>query len=446
MNIARKSFSIFQRDILLFIVNTLVGVIIARKLGPEYMGIWAILLLIPGYAEAFARFKFDASSIYFLGKKESSVEEMIFLLHFVALIGSSAFIIIFMFCVNFFEKLLFSNVDIDVRTYIHMTMLIIPLRMIFLNYMYLHIFLEKVFIYNKMVVIQVVSTACISLICLCLFDIGISGALLGSILGLFFGTIYGAWELNKVNRIKWFFSATLLKKMAAYSIHTYISSIYTYMQTNISDTIMARYLPPASVAFFSLSKSIGDVASRMIPAAVNTITLPKISKAKNDNEASKMAVLSFRIILLLLLAISCAVTVCIKPLILFVYGKEYLPMIEPFRIILPGVICIQLSSVFSTYFTGSGKANLIPKISLFPLIIQTLMSFYLVPSIGVIGAAVSFLASSILMLALCIVYFINCSQLSCYSLIPSRGDVNLIKKFIITHLTSFFNRFKHEGA
>jgi O-antigen/teichoic acid export membrane protein len=64
MSLSSKSFSIFQRDLFLLLCNLITGIVIARKLGPELMGLWAILQLIPGYAEAFGRLKFDVAAIY----------------------------------------------------------------------------------------------------------------------------------------------------------------------------------------------------------------------------------------------------------------------------------------------------------------------------------------------------------------------------------------------
>ena len=68
-----KFLSLFTRDVILFFSTLLTGIVIARELGPDMMGIWTILLLIPGYAEAFGRLQFDISSVYFIGKKKRTL-------------------------------------------------------------------------------------------------------------------------------------------------------------------------------------------------------------------------------------------------------------------------------------------------------------------------------------------------------------------------------------
>jgi len=70
MRFSSKVFSIFQRDLLLFITNLITGVLIARILGPSALGIFGILSMVPAYAEGFGRIKVDIAAVYFIGKKK----------------------------------------------------------------------------------------------------------------------------------------------------------------------------------------------------------------------------------------------------------------------------------------------------------------------------------------------------------------------------------------
>ena len=93
MSFSEKSFSLLQREIFLFILNLATGIIIARVLGPTMMGLWIILSLIPSYAEAFGRLKFDVAAVYFLGKGKSNIGEMVFILNFITFLISTIIIL-----------------------------------------------------------------------------------------------------------------------------------------------------------------------------------------------------------------------------------------------------------------------------------------------------------------------------------------------------------------
>ncbi|MDP7197138.1 MAG: hypothetical protein QF864_13240, partial [SAR202 cluster bacterium] len=113
MSFSEKSFSLLQREIFLFILNLATGIIIARVLGPTMMGLWVILLLIPSYAEAFGRLKFDVAAVYFLGKKKTSIAEMVFLLNFVTLLISAILILLFIWQFDWFYARLFHSSPVD---------------------------------------------------------------------------------------------------------------------------------------------------------------------------------------------------------------------------------------------------------------------------------------------------------------------------------------------
>ena len=57
MTFTDKLFSIFTRDVVLFGTTLLTSMVIARYLGPEKMGIWTLLLLIPGMLKHLGGFR-----------------------------------------------------------------------------------------------------------------------------------------------------------------------------------------------------------------------------------------------------------------------------------------------------------------------------------------------------------------------------------------------------
>ena len=101
------------------------GIVIARVLGPTMMGLWVILLLIPIIADAFGGLKFDATAVYFLGKKKSSIGEMVFILNFLSLLTSVVLISLFMWQFDWFYTLLFHSNSVDMRLLTYLVLLII---------------------------------------------------------------------------------------------------------------------------------------------------------------------------------------------------------------------------------------------------------------------------------------------------------------------------------
>ena len=159
MSLAKKIFSIFQRDLLLFVTNLATGIIVARTLGPTALGIWVILSIVPSYAEAFGRTKADLAAVYFLGQKTFRREDILFNLNLIALVASGLILgLIFWQFEPIYNWLFRSQMD-NYKPELLVLMIQIPINSLYLNYSYFHIAEENVKVYNRMVVIN--SLACL---------------------------------------------------------------------------------------------------------------------------------------------------------------------------------------------------------------------------------------------------------------------------------------------
>jgi Membrane protein involved in the export of O-antigen and teichoic acid len=435
MNLSDKFFSLFQRDAMLFFATLLTGIVIARQLGPEMMGVWTILLLIPGYAEAFGRLQFDQSAVYFIGKKKADIGEITFLLHVVAVVATAIIISIFFVGFDWFYGQLFKNVELDARAFAYAILSLFPLRLIYINYSYLLIAQEDVLAYNSVVILQAFITSVASIGMILIFDMGLMGALMGSVMGLIISIVYAANKVQQLEKLKPNFNLKLLYEMAKYAVHHYISGLIGYFQSNVTSLIAVMYIAPAQVAFYAVGKSICEVATRMVPAAVNTVLFPRVSRTENAHDSSMLVARLFRITLLILLLSSCVLAILIKPVVFILYGSDYYPLIVPFLIMIAGVVVVQSATVFSSYFSGRGRPDLLAKISVLPLLIQIFLAVFLVPEYGVNGAALSFVLSAILLFFAQIFCFLRFSGLSLKDIVIQFQDVTTVWSFALDKLT-----------
>jgi O-antigen/teichoic acid export membrane protein len=434
VNITDKLFSIFTRDVVLFVTTLLTGVVIARYLGPEKMGIWTLLLLIPGYAEAFGRLQLDTSSVYFIGKGKIKLGEVAFILHLVSMIMVSVIALVGFLNIDFLHNQIFENVEMDVQEFIYGVFLIIPLRFIYINYSYLLIAREEIKAYNKLVIIQALTTSALSIGMIMLMDFGILGALMGSILGLLISIIYGISKVNSIDKIRPNFNTSLIIEMAKYSAHLYISGLVGFFQNNIGVLIAAHYVAPAQIAFFALGKSISEISTRMVPAAVNTILFPRVSSSNDEKGAIELVTRSFRVTLLIISTTTVILFYLIKPIVFILYGEDYYSLIDIFVIIIASVVMVQSSSVLMSYLTGSGNAHLLPKLSILPLLLQIALSFFLVPDLGILGIAISYAISSACLFIFQVVFFLRLTGIKIESLFIRYEDFKTIKNFLLTKL------------
>lgn len=431
MTFTDKLFSIFTRDVVLFGTTLLTSMVIARYLGPEKMGIWTLLLLIPGYAEAFGRLQIDVSSVYFIGKGKVKLGEATFILNLVSVIILSVIGLVGFLNIDFLHNQIFKNVEMDVQKLIYGVFLIIPLRFIYINYGYLLIALEEIKSYNKLVIIQAITTSTLSVGMVMLMNFGILGALIGSIFGLLISISYGIAKVNILDKIRPNFNIGLIIEMVKYSTQLYISGLIGFLQNNIATLIASLYVAPAQIAFFALGKSISDISTRMVPTAVNTILFPRISASNDERKSIDLAIRSFRVTFLIISTTTIILFCLIKPIIFILYGSDYYPLIDIFVIIIVSVVAVQSSSVFNSYLTGSGNVQLLPKISILPLLLQIILSFYLVSDLGIKGIAISYAISCACLFVFQVTFFLKLTGTKIRSLFIRHEDFKTIKNFFI---------------
>lgn len=397
--------------------------------------------MIPSYAEAFGRMKFDIAAVYLLGKGKYQVGEVVYTINILAIASSIIIIIPIVWQIDWIYAKLFDVTGPDVKYLIYFVLPQIPLHFLYMNYSYLFIYREDVVTYNLMVVIQSLVSSLGAIILLLVFKLGLLSVIIASAVSILVSVVFGIVKFGPVKSTS-FINVKLIKEMFAYVYKLYIAGIVGHVNTYVTNLIVALYLVPAKVAYFSMAQGKGQLLSK-VPAAINTILLPRISKMENGDKPEELAATAFRISLLILVIAALFAYILVKPLVLILYGSEYLPMVIPLWIILPGLVLSSAATTLSQYFQGTGRVDITAKISFFPMCIQIIMALLLIPKFGLVGASFAFLTAFATDALLQIFFFLKLSQLSFRRhLLIRRNDIKIVGIFIKTVLTKPFIKAK----
>lgn len=436
MSLSAKSFTLFQRDVFLFLTNLVTGIIVARVLGPESLGLWAILQLIPSYAESFGRMKFDVAAVYYLGKGKYKIGDVVFTLNVLALITSFTIITIILWQSDWLYHTLFANSRTNVKYLMFLVLPQIPLHFLYMNYSYLFIHREDVNSYNRMVVLQALCSSIGGIALVVIFKLGLKGVVIASTVSIFVSVFYGVYKFGPVKR-KHLINWPLIKDLFSYVNKLYIAGVIGHINSYFTNLIVALYLLPAQVAFYSMAQSRAQLLEK-VPNAMSTILFPRISKMDNMAHSAELSAKAFRTSLTILLIAGFIAFIMIKPLVGILYGRDFLPMVIPFWIILPGLILSSSSTTLSQFFQGTGRADIIAKVAVIPMIIQIIVSLLLIPKIGILGAAIAFMMSLVANAITQIFFFLRISQLSFKKhLLIGREDILLVWRFLISVVVKY---------
>ena len=421
---------------LLFVTNLLTGVVIARTLGPTMLGVWMILSLVQAYAESFGRLKVDVASVYFIGQKTFQREDILFNLNFIALASSTLILAGIFWQFDPIYEWLFSNEVGDYRTELFALTIQIPLIFLYLNYSYFHLANENVYIYNRMLVIYAWTNSSVAIILLLLTSLGLWSIIFASLLSVILTLLYGWKSFDTKSGMSGHLSRKVSFVMIRYALHFYLSGILGQFRQSGTNLIAVGYLLPSQIAFLGQGQGVGRILLKMSDA-INDVLYPRISKAGSD--VVKITCKSFRISCILFLSFGLILTIVLEPLIILLYGEPFRPSIEVVYYLLPGLIVIGASSTLLSFFNGTGRAKLIPRIQVFPVLIQMLLAWQLIQLWGLVGAVLSITVGMVLYGVLVVIVFINITKIPVNQLIPNVADFRYLVLFAFGQMKTIFS-------
>lgn len=165
------------------------------------------------------------------------------------------------------------------------------------------------------------------------------------------------WVLNK-----WLpdfsFSKESFKQLFAFGSFILISNLINTFCNNIQGLLIGRFFSPAVMGYYAQAHKLEAIASQSFSGVVDQVSYPVLSKFQNDNNAMKsvlqklMVSLSFVTFPMMLILILVA-----KPLILLLYGEQWLECVPYFQILCVAGMAACLQGVLYFAVASKGKSK-----------------------------------------------------------------------------------------
>ncbi|MBA4854112.1 polysaccharide biosynthesis C-terminal domain-containing protein [Emticicia sp. BO119] len=224
---------------------------------------------------------------------------------------------------------------------------------------------------------------------------------------------------NKIQKPNKFIISELIK----FSLPSYFGSLIQFLNYRLDIFIVYFFLGNIALSEYNFTVSIAE-GLRLLPGAFAAIILPKVaSNSLNNQNLSRIAITS-RIILTVSFLIGCIIWIIAFFVLPTFFKNEFKSSIWILGILLPGICLFSINTIIASYFAGIGKPVYNLKIAVLALVFTLLFDILLIPTFGIIGAAIastiSYSISTIAVLLLLKVkykikiqdfIFINCKDL-----------------------------------
>ena len=437
--LAKDSMINFLRQGYSILFALIISILLARGLGKEARGIYALCLLVPEILITFLNLGINVSSVYFISRQEFPAEYVVrqnaSLANWISILAIGlGYVTIILIGPWAFPEI--------PRNYLLLSLLIVPVNL-HVNVM-TSIFqgLQDFRSYNIPGMLNQAVMLGMVLLLIWVFKIGVVGAILsylfGALISLVSLIILVRFKIGNNFLIPFLPDGNYIRHIIRYGILAHLSNLLGFLSYRIDNFILMKVTGPAAVGIYAIAVSLGE--RLWLPTnAISSALFPRIASLYEEGEKQNtITPIVARIVFWLTLPLAFGFGFISYWLIPLIYGQEFAPSVYPFLGILPGIIMLNIGKIISNDLAGRGKVGLNLVITGIGFVVNLISNFTLIPRFGPLGAAVSSTISYSLVTCISLINYCRITSSPWRKvLLLQKTDLQLIKQTTSLILTRF---------
>jgi len=214
-----------------------------------------------------------------------------------------------------------------------------------------------------------------------------------------------------------------------FALPSYLGNLAQFLNYKLDVFIVSLFAGFASVGRYTLAVSLAQLLW-MLSNGAATVLLPKVAAnntAENVSHTARVTRLSLSASLLAAIALGVVAGYALPRL----YGEPFRPSVAALLWLLPGIVAFSSVNVLAAYINGIGKPRLNLIVAVASLGVTLTLDFILIPSLGIVGAALASTCSYTLSAVLTIWLFIRETRSSVREVvIPNSSDFKLLTSLV----------------
>lgn len=390
---------VFGVRVLSYVISFIGSIVLARMLGPESKGAIAVLTATVAVGLQFGNLGIQSANTYYISRDNRNIPKALGNMCIVSLLVIIVLLILY-------PLHLIRNSDYEIIAFC-----LIPIQLIMMFGENILLAISKVKEYNRVELFSTVAFPA-SIIVLSLTGLlSLKTSVIVYVLAAVFSLLLSIYYLMSFGKIKMTVDFVFFKESVIYGIKNYICSFAFYLMLKVDILMIDGFCGERLTGIYSLSSSMADILL-LIPSTIYMRLFPEFSK--NDSiEKNGIILRQVNIKLSVIMAIGCILMgVFFYPMIRYLYGMDYLEAVFPFWVLLPGIWALSISNMYDCFFAGVNKAEYNAISSSVVMVLNIVLNAFLIPSVGIIGAAIASSISYIFLMFFHIVYYQRLKRLT----------------------------------
>lgn len=187
------------------------------------------------------------------------------------------------------------------------------------------------------------------------------------------------------------FDAAVFREGFRFATKAYVVTLLSFLVLRANIFVLRREFGPADLGLYSVAAQIGDVLA-VLPQAVALVLFPRLLRQETGRWATTVRT---AVVVGAVMIVACGVTALLaEPVISLLFGASFEPSARVLYWMLPAVLCLGVSGVFSQYLSAVGIPRPVIAVWAAGVGLVAVLSLVLIPDRGAAGAAVALSATA----------------------------------------------------
>ncbi len=367
--------------VLLIIIGFITSVIIARTLGPEGRGMFAMAVTIGAFGVQFANLGLHGANTYYVARDANLLSTLLGN----SLTASFTFGTFISLLAGLFFWIYPSLAPVH-GTLLLMALAWAPFGLAYLLFQSLLLGVEDVRTYNR---IELVAK---------LFYVGLLGVIVLSN-QITPETVFGGALIALIIRFAWSYfslsarihhavtcSINLFQKSMRYGIKAYFGSLFSFFLFKIDLLMINNMLGTKEAGYYDIAINLAEMVY-ILPDIVALILFPRLCATEETIEKWKIARKTGFWLAGIMLVICGLAALLAKPAIGIIFGNHFLPSLLPFLILIICKYILTLNLIFNNFIVSIHIPWTFIPFSFCLVILNIILNLFMIERYGMVGAA-----------------------------------------------------------
>lgn len=363
------------------LLRFLASVLVARSLGAEGRGVYALALAAPALLFGFTHLGLGEATTVLIGKgkypRERVVASMNFLMLLILALGFGVYFGLSPLILKAFRY----SVPPDVYM---LAFCVFPLTLYWGGNASAALGLSMV---QRVSWGRLLNNAVFFTLVLGLYfhGLGVKTALGIFIAAFLAENFYVLYYLRKKSAIGLRFDPEMIRQQVALGLHVFWGGMFMQVTRRLDLLLLNFFAGPGPLGVYVVAYSVAEFVLT-VPGIYSRAALSSAA-VSTGTEGFSVSNAAIRQTLFLMTVLAAALALAMKPFILTAYKAEFLPAVLPALILLPGAVMLGFGTLLGNIFTGYARPQEITKSAVISCAATIALDLLLIPRYGAAGAA-----------------------------------------------------------